>query len=132
MIILIIRTDNPVAEVGLYDNGQELGHDKWAAHRELSDTLHKRISELLSGNNRRFSDINGIIVYAGPGSFTGLRIGISVANALSYSLNVPAVGASGENWIQQGIKLLLKSGNRKAKSVVPVYGAPVYITKPNK
>ena len=53
--------------------------------------------------------ISGLIVYQGPGSFTGLRIGITVANALSYSLGVKIVGTSGQNWRLDGLRALRES-----------------------
>jgi tRNA threonylcarbamoyladenosine biosynthesis protein TsaB len=128
MIILGLRTDKPEAELYLLDGNTEVNKIIWQAHRELAETLHGKITELL--NNRTLSDLQGIVVYQGPGSFTGLRIGISVANALASSLKLPIVGGSSDIWIKDGINCLLKGENDQI--VLPEYGSPVHITAPRK
>ena len=44
MIILTIKTDQPTAEVGLFDGEEKLGYTKWEAHRTLTDTIHVHYS----------------------------------------------------------------------------------------
>ena len=88
------------------------------------------IADLLKKHNLSVDDIEGVLVNKGPGSFTGLRIGISVANALSYSLNIPIVGAQDENWIEKGIMILATGKN--SLPVTPFYGSDVNITTPKK
>ena len=132
MIILTIRTDRPEAEVGLYSDHEQLAYDKWAAHRELSATIHKRIGNILKNMQLNLRDLDGVVVYAGPGSFTGLRIGVSLANALAYSLQISAVGVQGEDWTSQGIHQILSAPKDAAQSVTPEYGVPVHTTLPKK
>ena len=50
------------------------------------------IEEVLEGKNLELKDITEIEVYTGPGSFTGLRVGVSVAQALAWALNIPVNG----------------------------------------
>lgn len=130
MIILTIRTDKPVSEVGIYKDDIQIVYETWEAHRQLAETIHLKIKLLCEQNKLSFQDINDIIVFEGPGSFTGLRIGISVANALSYGLNIPIVGVQGEQWIEKGLKLI--STKRNPAPVVPFYGADANITTPRK
>jgi tRNA threonylcarbamoyladenosine biosynthesis protein TsaB len=130
MLIITIKTDNPEAEIGLYDDSKQLINEKWTAHRKLAETIHHKIAEVLDSQGKRLDDIGGVVVYEGPGSFTGLRIGLSVANALSYGLDVSIIGANGEWWQSEGVELLLKGENKK--SIVPNYGAEVHITSPKK
>jgi tRNA threonylcarbamoyladenosine biosynthesis protein TsaB len=130
MITLSLRTDNPEAEVGVYDNEKQLNYITWQAHKELSVTLNAKIDEILSKLSKEIKDIEAIVAYKGPGSFTGLRIGLSVANALSYSLKIPIVSADGKNWIASGIKRLQNGENEKI--AVPEYGSPAYTTTPKK
>jgi tRNA threonylcarbamoyladenosine biosynthesis protein TsaB len=128
MLILSIRTDKPEAEIGLFNGEQKLGYEVWPAHRQLSTTMHLKIDELLRGPDKTWQDIQGIIVFKGPGSFTGLRIGLSVANALAYALQVPIVAVSDPRWLENGITGLLSGQNEKI--ALPEYGAPAHITQP--
>jgi tRNA threonylcarbamoyladenosine biosynthesis protein TsaB len=130
MIILTIRTDRPEAEMAVYDNEKRLLYEIWAAHRELSETIHKKLSILLKTLNKSSENIDGIVCFKGPGSFTGLRIGITVANALAYAEDVPIVAKAGPNWQEQGIKALLNGKNEKI--ALPDYGAEAKTTKPRK
>jgi tRNA threonylcarbamoyladenosine biosynthesis protein TsaB len=130
MIILALRTDKPEAELYLYDGVQKLNELKWQAHRELAETLNSKTEEILNKSSISYADIKGLVVYKGPGSFTGLRIGMSVANALAYGQSIPIVATGGEGWIQDGIKAL-KAG-QSDKVATPEYGAPAHITKPRK
>ena len=128
MIILTIRTDKPESEIGLYNNEEQLSYEEWDAHRALAETLHHKIDLLLSSNKNTWADINGIVAYKGPGSFTGLRIGLSVANALSHSDAIPIVGMDSENWLTEGVKALLAGKNEI--QVTPLYGSEANITTP--
>ena len=127
-MILAIRTDKPEAELYLINNGKVESEIKWEAHRELADTLLLKINELLKSKNITQADIKGIIMHTGEGSFTGLRIGTTVANAMAYSLSVPIVAAKNDEWIKSGLDLIksVKVGDL----VVPEYNAEPNITKP--
>lgn len=129
MLILMIRTDKPEAEIGLYNDQQQLAYEVWQAHRQLAETIHQKIHHLLTTQGRTLSDIGGIVCFKGPGSFTGLRIGLSVGNALAYSLAVPIVAAE-EEWVKQGIDRLL--AGKSDVIALPEYGSPVYTTLPRK
>lgn len=130
-MILAIRTDNPEAEIGLFfDTGQKRQYKKWQAHRQLAESIHKEIDSLLKAENKGWKDISGIVCFKGPGSFTGLRIGLTVGNALAYSFGVPVVGESGEGWIDSGIKRI--SAGDDEKIAVPEYGRNPHITAQKK
>lgn len=128
MLILTIRTDNPEAELGLFDDDKKLGYEIWQAHRQLAETIHQKIDELLQGQTKTWQDIQGIVCFQGPGSFTGLRIGLTVGNALAYGLNIPIVAMQGDEWIKSGITRLQAGKNDTLAQ--PHYGAPVHITPP--
>lgn len=57
-----------------------------------SQVLLSTVEKILKKNNRKFQDLEAIEVNTGPGSFTGLRVGVSVANALGFTLNIPVNG----------------------------------------
>jgi tRNA threonylcarbamoyladenosine biosynthesis protein TsaB len=97
---------------------------------QLAETLNNQIREILNKLSISLNDLQGIAIYKGPGSFTGLRIGMSVANALAYAQNIPIVARTGEPWLEKSISDLLSGQNDKI--ALPKYGAPVRITKPKK
>ena len=128
MLILTIRTDKPEAEIGLYDDNDRIAYEIWTAHRQLAETLHLKIRGLMQANNRQIHGIEAIACYAGPGSFTGLRIGLSVGNALAYSLSVPIVAETGKDWLST-VTTRLRDNDIDAIAM-PEYGADVHITLP--
>jgi tRNA threonylcarbamoyladenosine biosynthesis protein TsaB len=130
MIILTLRTDKPEAEIGLYNSEEKIDYYTWTAHMQLAETIHLRIEELLKKNKLEYKDLEALAIFKGPGSFTGLRIGFSVANAFSYGLHIPVVTEPGDNWIEDSIKRLLNNQNDYV--AMPEYGAEPHITKPKK
>lgn len=130
MIILTLRTDNPMAEIGLFEDKKQIAYETWEAHRRLAETLHIKLKELLETNKKSWKDVEGIVVFAGPGSFTGLRIGIATANALAYANGISITATGNDNWKADGIEIL--KINKGQKTVVPEYGMPAHITTPKK
>lgn len=130
MKILTLRTDKPEAEIGIYDDTIKIDYSMWMAHRILAETLHRKIQQLLVSNKMSIEDIQGIICFQGPGSFTGLRIGLTVANAIAYSMKIPIIAVANENWIESGLEHLLNGENDI--QAVPFYGADAHITPQKK
>ncbi len=124
-MIILIDTSTSVCYLTVVD-GSEKQHFEWQADRQLAKGLLAFIKDKVGD----FHSIRGIGVMKGPGSFTGLRIGITVANTLSESLEVPIVGVEGENWQELALDRL--KNNQSDKIVLPEYGAEANITKPRK
>ena len=61
-----------------------------------SQALIPLITKILKAKKISLSDLSGIEVNPGPGSFTGTRVGVSVANALGYALSIPVNGKKGK------------------------------------
>lgn len=122
MTILGIRTDKPEAELYLYKGTEKLGEIKWQAHKELSKTIHLQIEKILNKPSISATGIDGIVCFKGPGSFTGLRMGLSVANALAYAYHIPIIARRGEDWLKKGIADLQVGENEKI--VTPYYDHP--------
>lgn len=129
-MILTIRTDRPEAELSLYNGKERVAGVTWQGHRQLAETLHVQMQKLLEGQGKTLEDLTGVVVYRGPGSFTGLRIGVSVANALAYGLSIPVVGTMGESWQRTGLKTVQNAPLQAW--IVPEYGALPNITQQKK
>ncbi len=130
MRVIAVRTDNPQAELYLFEDGVERVQEIWQAHRELSATIHSKLKSLLEEVGKQLADIEGVIFFQGPGSFTGLRIGSSVVNALGASLQIPVVAAQGEDWRQKGVARIAKATG--FQPIEPFYGADPHITAQKK
>lgn len=130
MTYLGVRTDSPVAELYLYENEQVAAELSWRADRQLAQDLLGRIEFFLSENGGSFDQLDGVFVYKGPGSFTGLRIGITVMNTIAYAQSIPIVGADEDDWRGRAVRRLIAGDDDEI--VLPFYGAEARITKPKK
>jgi tRNA threonylcarbamoyladenosine biosynthesis protein TsaB len=90
-ILYIDTSDNQKTLITLVINGQKKEliekTDNWA-----SQILLPLIDKLLEKNDLSFSQLTEIRVNTGPGSFTGLRVGVAVANTLGWLLGIPVNG----------------------------------------
>jgi tRNA threonylcarbamoyladenosine biosynthesis protein TsaB len=91
-LILSIETSTKVCSVALYDENVLL-----ACHDVLVEKSHSRIitvliDNILKSTDHKMEDIQAVAVSKGPGSYTGLRIGVSTAKGLCYALDKPLIG----------------------------------------
>lgn len=91
MILHIDTKDQKVIRVALKDKGKII-KSLTEENEYGSQALLPLIEKLLKSQRKEFKDLTGIEVQTGPGSFTGLRVGVSVANALGFSLGIPVNG----------------------------------------
>jgi len=92
MLTLGFDTATEVGTIGLVDDERVIGEFSFGAEESQSERLLYSIDLLLKEAELDVSDVNKIVVSRGPGSFTGLRIGISTAKGLARGLEVPLVG----------------------------------------
>ena len=92
MIILNIETATTNCSVALSKNGKTIflkeDYDKNYSHAER---LHVYIDEVLKEAGIAINDLNAIAISKGPGSYTGLRIGVSAAKGLCFALDKPLI-----------------------------------------
>lgn len=103
-------------------------------NRNMARDILKFLEDSLRNIGKDYKDLEGIGFFAGPGSFTGLRIGASVVNTLADGLNIPIVAVKKEdendNWQQKAFEKL--KNNENDKIALPFYGRDANITKPRK
>jgi tRNA threonylcarbamoyladenosine biosynthesis protein TsaB len=89
MYSLYIDTHDTEIVIGLYKDGNILDSRTKPSTRNHSDFTMPLVKEILDSNNIKVNDLNEILVVNGPGSFTGVRIGVTIAKTLAYTLNIP-------------------------------------------
>lgn len=90
--ILNIETATKNCSVALSKQGKTIACKEIAEQNfSHAEKLHVFIEELLAENQLQFSHLSAIAVSQGPGSYTGLRIGVSTAKGLCYALNIPLI-----------------------------------------
>ena len=91
---LAIDTSTDTASLALVQDSQVLAELTWRCEQNHSVELLPRLADLLSRSKSSLQSISCIMVAKGPGSFNGLRVGISTAKGLAFSLGIPMVGIS--------------------------------------
>lgn len=129
-MILLLDTSTAECHLTLYEGSELLLEDVWHADRELAEGLLGYIETKTANIGKRLDDISGIGLMKGPGSFTGLRIGASVSNAIAADRTIPIVGTMGEIWHIEALKRLERGEDDRI--VLPDYGRPARITQPRK
>ena len=89
MRTLYIDTSSSFLYSAIVEDNKILGEIKEEYGQSLSEVALPRIVSIFNDNNIKPEDIDKIIVVNGPGSFTGIRIGITIAKVYSWSLNIP-------------------------------------------
>ena len=128
-MILYLDTSTYTCKL-FFTDGDWRYDDEWEANRELAKGLLGYLRDQLEKNGKSWNDISGIVAYQGPGSFTGLRIGLTVLNTFAEAQGVPIVGTTGDDWQTLGRQRIDAGENDKI--VLPEYGAEAHITQPRK
>ncbi|GHG63689.1 tRNA (adenosine(37)-N6)-threonylcarbamoyltransferase complex dimerization subunit type 1 TsaB [Alishewanella longhuensis] len=93
MIFLALDTSTEACSVALSYHGQLLALDE-VCPQQHSKRILPMVQQLLSDAGISLNQLNGIVFGRGPGSFTGVRIGVSVAQGLAFGVDVPLYGVS--------------------------------------
>ena len=124
-MIILLDTSTATCRLTTVD-GESSSDFEWEAGRTLARGLLAVIQEKVGD----VKNISGIGIMRGPGSFTGLRIGMAVANTLADGLGVPIVGETGDSWRESALGRL--SSGEDDQVILPFYGGDAHITKPKK
>ncbi len=93
-MLLAIDTSTDTASLALLQDGVVLAELTWRCGQNHSTQLLPHLAHLLNQANLSLQSASGVIVAKGPGSYNGLRVGMSTAKGLAFSLGIPLVGVS--------------------------------------
>lgn len=116
MKVLAIDTSNLVMGVAVVDGGRVLGEMITNMKKNHSVRLMPAIQSLMEEVDVKPSELERIIVANGPGSYTGVRIGVSAAKSLAWSLGIPIAGVS-------SLEVLAQNGRYFDGLVSPLFDA---------
>jgi tRNA threonylcarbamoyladenosine biosynthesis protein TsaB len=91
-MLLAIDTATRIASIALYEPDQVLAEYTWRTNNNHTVELMPSLVELLERQGVEPERLDGVAVALGPGSFTGLRVGLAVAKALASSVDIPLLG----------------------------------------
>lgn len=94
MTLLAIDTSAPLCAAAIFDGERELGREVIDIGKGHAEHLMAVIDAALAAAGKAYADLTRIVVAIGPGSFTGIRVGVATARGLALALKVPAVGVS--------------------------------------
>jgi [ribosomal protein S18]-alanine N-acetyltransferase len=94
MRLLALETSEYVSSLALWENGAIVSEQTFPSRMDLCEHLTRRLQEMLGVERACEADLDGLAVSLGPGSFTGLRVGVATAKALAQVCGWPLVGVA--------------------------------------
>jgi len=125
-LLLVIDTATRTGVLGLATtDGALISEAAWTSAHRHGEEMLSRLDKLLAAAPAGVSDIVAIVVGTGPGSFTGLRIGLATAKTLAYGLNLPLVGVS----TAQALGLAADTGDGEVIVALPAGANDRYLVR---
>lgn len=122
-LLALDTATNTVVVVAGGPDGRPLGQETFEGRYRHSQELLPAVARLVDRLELRLGDLAGIVVGTGPGTFTGLRVGLATAKTLAHELAVPVVGVSTAEALLDAVDdaalLLLPAGARERVLVLP-------------
>lgn len=88
-LLLSIETSTPICSVAIHRHGQLVSFQQSDKVQTAASQLTTMIHEVVSRAELKMKDLEGVVVSAGPGSYTGLRIGVATAKGICFALGIP-------------------------------------------
>jgi tRNA threonylcarbamoyl adenosine modification protein YeaZ len=125
--LLAIDTATSVAVVALgAADGSLVAEDGWSAGYRHGEDLLPRVRSLLEAGSVTLENLGGIVVGTGPGTFTGLRVGIATAKGIARALSLPIAG------VPSGAALLEASGEQNPVLLLPAGPSDTVVVGPGR
>ena len=94
MYQLLLDSSNKYLSVGLAKDGKVIDKIFYEAWQRQSEMMVTEVGNILERNNVENKDVDGVVVGVGPGSYTGVRIGVTIAKTIAYALKVKVYAKS--------------------------------------
>ena len=122
-MVLCIETATSVCSVALCNKSGIMSLRESHEGKSHASQLTLFIEEILKENNIEARDLEAVAVSKGPGSYTGLRIGVSVAKGLAYGAELPLIGIETTTSMFYGLSKDIKSGKIRGDLFCPMLDA---------
>jgi tRNA threonylcarbamoyladenosine biosynthesis protein TsaB len=115
-MLLAIDTATYLASIALHDGTFLRGECTWESGNRHTVTLVPRINQILEASRLTSADLTAVAICIGPGSYTGVRIGVSVAKGLASAQKLPLIGVS-------TLDILVSAQPQDARPLYALYAA---------
>jgi tRNA threonylcarbamoyladenosine biosynthesis protein TsaB len=119
-MILLIDTAQETGTVALAEQGRVLFQEENNITKEQASWLHLAIGRILEEAKMTVRDLDAVSVIAGPGSYTGLRVGMAAAKGLCYALKIPLIT---QNSLQMMAEAMKENAIEKSALICPMIDA---------
>ncbi len=120
-MLLSIDTFSELFEICFFSENQLLTRQIYYKKQQFSDFIPYKLKQVKDELGLKYSDLTGVVVNVGPGSYTGVRIGVSIAKTIAYSLNIPIYAfisldaiAYKYRFYEGGIYVIVNAGKNEA------------------
>lgn len=120
-LILLLETATSSCSVALTENGKIIAVKEANEQNIHASHITLFIEELMKSTGKKYSDLKAVAVSKGPGSYTGLRIGVSTAKGLCYALDIPLLGIDTIEAMAYG--LLSQQDIQESDLIIPMIDA---------
>lgn len=122
MYRILLDSSNRLLAVGLGKDGEIINQTMYEAWQRQSETMIPEIDQLLRKHHVKNEEIEAVVVSIGPGSYTGVRIALTIAKVMSLALSIPLYAISSLKILKEetGTSICIMNA-RSSRSYVGVY-----------
>ena len=130
MYQLLLDSSNKYLSVGLSKDGKVVDKIFYEAWQRQSEMMVTEVDNILKRNNIDKSELNGVVVGVGPGSYTGVRIGVTIAKTIAYVLKIKLYAKSSLSLLKhQEFPTICVFNARSGRSYFGVYKGDEVLVK---